>query len=1233
VDLLLAAADVTGPGRWRWELRDAATGQVIAEHRVSLDDAADSDQVTALGDLYEYVRWHADPLWRDDEPRIVRETGTWASHAVLGDAITAAITAAAPATVLVSAPAPADQALLWPLELAFADGAPLAARGDVSFVYRMGNSTAAPGNTGPANPASANPGRPVRMLAAFSSPAGTGAIGLRRERYELAALIRRIADRDGAEIELRLLQYGVTRERLSEVVGSGGGWDLVHLSGHGSRAGFALERPDGSLDYVGTADLADLLRPTLGRLKLAVLSSCRSAAEAKTDTLRLLGLPENEPEAVAGHIRGLARGLTEELGCAVIATRYPVTVEFSTAFNQVFYERLLSSRDPAGLAVGRALAAVLAEAPATPPGLPAATVGVFGASAAGLVLAAPADPRPGGAETDTATARLAGFAGQPERFVGREAIMTAASAALLAGSGTTTVLLHGMPGIGKTACALELAYLCQDQFGAAAFWRPPASGDPDLVLESLADALYRQLGPPGAGFAPPPRWRRRWDTYAQRLRESMRTARVLVVLDNLEELLHQDGRCRDPRWDAVLDALAAHGGESRLVAASRSVPKAFAQAGTFLPLPVGTLPWEESVVLARQLPALRALIYRGQPPALSPNFWYAGGWMRVGEVLDRLDGHPGLLELDAADPAGDAASERAESAIAEWAAATLTALPPDARLMACFVAGLEPRDRRGPVIDETWPGLRRRLGKPGPPGPWPLLDALSAAMLTGPADDQNPLMHPVIAAAIRRETPADVREAADSELAAYWRTLAALPYLTHRQDWDGAAAVLDDALRRGDLPKGDEDGRLPELRRIAAATASPAAATALALAMLPADQAEAVRLLEDSLGSAVAQGDYSLAWLIAGHLADALRDAGHLDQALDVTARQERYAQAAGLGPWSRLAGQGRRLTVLARMGRNEQLLTEFAGARDRMRPLADDNTSGELPCIVPWAVREGILDSGRACLLAFGKWREALDTGAEIQDSERRRGASRHELAITRFFDSYPLIRLHRLTEAARLLVDCQEVFEEEADTGNLSHVFTGRADLEAELNQPEEAARFARGALRLTYTRTIPDPIAAAHQRLFIYLRNTGGPRAEQEAHWLAAALLGRLAGMSRALDDLMLSVPQGLRHDKESPDRSPWTLAGVIEAAEQTPGVHLGELISAVEPDAETVASTLTALLDSAARSGPAVARARTVGQRLFANMGGYELAADPGVASLVNRFRRWLAPPAGGQEREP
>jgi hypothetical protein len=288
--------------------------------------------------------------------------------------------------------------------------------------------------------------------------------------------------------------------------------------------------------------------------------------------------------------------------------------------------------------------------------------------------------------------------------------------------------------------------------------------------------------------------------------QNMRASRVLVVIDNLEELLSPGGSWHDSRWDAIFDALAGHGGGSRLVAASRFAPASFAQASaeTFLLLPVGTLPRAEAAILARELLALRALMFDGQPPALGRISTSGAGWNRVREALDRVQGRPGLLQLDDAAlsaqavPLARGERERAERGIGEWAAATLAVLPLDAKLMASFVARVEPHDRRLPVINGTWAGLWRRLSRPAaPPSPGPLLDSLSAAMLTGHDDDQGSpdcLLHPVVAAAIRRETPADVRDAADSELGAYWRetadqagnrtwaALAALPYLTRRRD-------------------------------------------------------------------------------------------------------------------------------------------------------------------------------------------------------------------------------------------------------------------------------------------------------------------------------------------------------------------------------------------------------------------------------------------------------------------
>ena len=78
---------------------------------------------------------------------------------------------------------------------------------------------------------------------------------------------------------------------------------------------------------------------------------------------------------------------------------------------------------------------------------------------------------------DPALVGMQEFPPEPERFVGRAQAMAQASAVLAPGSGLAGVLLHGMAGSGKTACALELAYRHQDSFAAAAFWQAPLADD------------------------------------------------------------------------------------------------------------------------------------------------------------------------------------------------------------------------------------------------------------------------------------------------------------------------------------------------------------------------------------------------------------------------------------------------------------------------------------------------------------------------------------------------------------------------------------------------------------------------------------------------------------------------------------------------------------------------------------------------------------------------------------
>jgi hypothetical protein len=99
-----------------------------------------------------------------------------------------------------------------PGELAHVNGESLAALGDVSLVYDLVPDAPSRDKSSVAEA--------LRVLAVFSQPTQNSVLALRRERYALSRLIRRIAARQRRMLELRVVQYGVTRDRLGEIADS-----------------------------------------------------------------------------------------------------------------------------------------------------------------------------------------------------------------------------------------------------------------------------------------------------------------------------------------------------------------------------------------------------------------------------------------------------------------------------------------------------------------------------------------------------------------------------------------------------------------------------------------------------------------------------------------------------------------------------------------------------------------------------------------------------------------------------------------------------------------------------------------------------------------------------------------------------------------------------------------------------------------------------------------------------
>lgn len=1102
--------------RWRWELTEGegdGAGTFLADHEVRLDTG--DWQYEAFADLGGHVSWKADPGRRrsEDEAWIVDEVRAWAREHVLGKDIADVLDQPRHrhAAVRVILSPGAENLAFLPLELAVPPG--------IALVIE----------TGPAGAAPEPVGEKLRVLGLFSLPEGGSPLNLCRERQQLVTLIRGIAANTRAA-EVKVLQYGVTRERLRGVLEDADGWDLIHISGHGLPGELVLETPAGGPDRISADELAGLLDDAAGRIKLVTVAACWSAARTASEQRRLLLLPVHEDQrnlplersaasCAAAAPGALASELTRRLHCAVLAMRYPVADDFAIELSAKLYKLLAYDGQPLPRAVAmtlKHLAATGTNAGRKYPALSIASPAIFGAAANGLTLAAPQMPGPRSYSTDDL--KMSGFPDEPDRFVGRTAVMARASAALAAESRIPGVLLHGMPGGGKTACALELAYGHEDAFADLVWFRAPDEGS-DVSGSLMGFALKLEQFLDGFRMADVLTSETKLTAFLPRLTKLMKDKRLLLFIDNAESLLTSAGGWRDQQWGQVFDALTGHTGLGRVILTSRRVP---ADTRDLQAEAVDALAADEALLLARELPHLNALInneVHGLDRDTSRN-------LALG-VLNVAAGHPKLLELadgQAEHPEQLAALIQAGSGawlaggglpdgffgtgettaapddylrvLDAWTRTVTNTLTSRERDVFHFFCCLEEHDREcvPPLLDRIWPVLWKQLGRSGEP---PNLEQAAAAIATRgltairPATGQKPAtyrIHPAVAAAGRDQAGPSFRSTIDFALGIFWMTifsdaagtnderavdtqklvqagLAGVPYLIRTEQWRIAGELLEEALEQ-ELSRTSAAAFLSDAVLIA--RHDPRYQGALALALREVDLFDAEYQLRDSITAANARSDFRTGWRAAGRLADLLRETGRLDEAREFAGRTADYIQQAGLGQWVKLFGEVKRLQTLIDDGQARQVLADVQRLRAHMGTLPERvGVSEEIP---PWKVREALLGTGRSAASSLRHWQDALRFNSEIIASLQARNAPATQIARARYDDYQPLLRLGRTDEAFTLLQDCRKAFPDTDDLNMLAKILAALSETENQRGHGETATQFERDARR--YASLAADP-----------------------------------------------------------------------------------------------------------------------------------------------------------------
>jgi tetratricopeptide (TPR) repeat protein len=610
------------------------------------------------------------------------------------------------------------------------------------------------------------------------------------------------------------------------------------------------------------------------------------------------------------------------------------------------------------------------------------------------------------------------------------------------------------------------------------------------------------------------------------------------------------------------------------------------------------------------------------------------GRRRVARTLAVVQGHPKLIMLaegQAVDPEAlvahlgraeqEWAGERGKleaffahgesmleaddflKALTNWTRSLSAALPEAARTLFHFLCALEEGDRQSGIVEANWADLWQRLGYPGEA--FDLGAALAALTAAGLIEFQ-PLegdlvqfaLHPGVAEAGRAEADGPFKAAADAELAAFWTTtfwrgidevergggrlvvqaaLRGAPYLMRQGHWAEANTLLEQAVMAHDPSPGTVAAVLPLMRRNAEATKGtkwelPCLGALVSALSVAAPQPELESMMREVIRRAEALGDFRLASGGLGNLVTMLFHAGKFNELISLVEKEKEYIRLAGMGPWTQLQAEMRRLRALNALGRYNEVLSAVKELWQQQRLLPERSDQKE--SAAPWNIREHILNEGHTAAIGLQEWELSLALNAEMMAIKKAIGAPRREVARVRFNDYSGLLRLGRYQEVRQLLLDCRVIFEEENDIELLGKVFTALSTVEETGGHHQQAVSFEQTALRYKYLFGDPEGCAISHFNLANRLMVSGPPQVAL-AHRLAAIIIAFQTGSGR-LQSRLDTLAFHLSHNMPDPPPLPASFDELCRTVEAVEGVRFRELFERLPKHAPTGEAALAEVL---------------------------------------------------------